>query len=971
MSSSLEQPSSPRPPSERPGSASPFAWPAPFAHGPATVVNPERRGVAVSEEPPPAGPRSSVWQRLFPSESDSGHRVLGDLSGIELDHFTLEDRIGVGGMGTVFLANDRRLKRYVALKVLSPAFARDPAAVQRFQNEARAAARLDHDNIARVYYYGEDQGLNFIAYEFVTGTNIRDLIRQRGRLDPAEAVNYTLQVAAALNHTAAAGVVHRDIKPSNIIITPAGKAKLVDLGLARKESVDESADLTMAGTTLGTFDYISPEQARDPRNVDVRSDIYSLGCTLYHMLAGEPPYPEGTVLQKLLDHQASDPPDPARKNRRVPPALSAIVRRMMASDPDRRYANPDELIRDLLLVARALGLRIAHPDSVVWVSPQAGRPNFFQRNAAWLTMAAALLFIVVLLDRFPNFLSEDAGAGPEATSLAVAPHLPNDIGPQNQQRAKKTSTGSATRTNTTETPTESVVRPDIGSAASASPSSMSGTAPKDLNASGEPKHGTDHNPLSEWAGWLFTELGKEFLVPPEGTAASPSENRFFKETPPEQVLTGNGGSNQKMTFPPAATTSPTTVAETTPPATAIEATNSSRATPAITAEPPFLVDGKPYHSLEAACAAAADGSLIELRYNGRRREREKPLKIDHKSLTVRAAKGYRPTITFATANLVPEGSRIELVTVLGGSLNLFHVDLEVRIPDEATAGRWVIFNLQRAGDVRLKGVNLTVVNPGRLPTAIAEVSAAPGQPLSTMGMMTGTQTKEPVQFEVTESLVRGGTQLFAARDGEAAQVVIEQSVLALTGTVLSVYGSMEAPDDSSLITLTIKHATNLLGGNLIRLDSSEDLASELPHVHVDARSSLFALTSELPLVDAIRSNDDLDNFRRLFTWTSERNFFDQVTTFLSVISRANMTAMKPLGFEEWKRYWGSSIEGPRNQPILWRTNWRNRDFIELTKASAGLDEFAANNPAVSGAPDGSDAGADLTRLPADPLPPSE
>lgn len=125
-----------------------------------------------------------------------------------------------------------------------------------------------------------------------------------------------LQISVALKHTAAAGVVHRDIKPSNLIITPQGRAKLVDWGLARKERVDEnSLDLTASGTTLGTFDYISPEQARDPRSVDVRSDIYSLGCTSYHMLTGSPPYAEGTVLQKLLDHQGKSAPDPREKIR--------------------------------------------------------------------------------------------------------------------------------------------------------------------------------------------------------------------------------------------------------------------------------------------------------------------------------------------------------------------------------------------------------------------------------------------------------------------------------------------------------------------------------------------------------------------------------------------------------------------------------------------------------------------------------
>src|SRR5580704_6128433 len=262
--------------------------------GPHTVVNPERRGAARDAPPAVDGAPSAV--------------------GCRLGHFRIEATIGSGGMGAVFRAVDERLDRVVALKVLSPSLSRDTGSIQRFLNEARAAARLDHDNIARVFYVGEDRGLNFIAHEFVTGRTVRDIIHDHGALEPREAVNYALQLAAALRHTAAAGVVHRDIKPSNIIITPRGRAKLVDLGLAKKVASESVGDLTIAGTTLGTFDYISPEQAKDPRNVDVRSDIYSLGCTLYHMLAGEPPYPEGTVLQKLLDHQAKDIPDPARKN---------------------------------------------------------------------------------------------------------------------------------------------------------------------------------------------------------------------------------------------------------------------------------------------------------------------------------------------------------------------------------------------------------------------------------------------------------------------------------------------------------------------------------------------------------------------------------------------------------------------------------------------------------------------------------
>ena len=355
--------------------------------------------------------------------------------------------IGRGGMGAVFRAVDERLERIVALKVLSPSMSRDQASIQRFVNEARAAARLDHDNIARVFYVGEDQGLHFIAHEFVTGRNIRDIIRAEGPLSPRQAVNYTLQIATALRHTAAAGVVHRDIKPSNLIVTPRGRVKLVDLGLAKKVASESFGDLTIAGTTLGTFDYISPEQAKDPRNVDVRSDIYSLGCTLYHMLAGEPPYPEGTVLQKLLDHQAKDIPDPARKNPHLPPELSAVVRRMMAPDPRDRYATPDDLILDLLPIAAEMGLRGINPEGLVWTSQPMGTRSFIERNVTWIVAAAALLVVAVLFDRFSergarsrvvengnlpstnNPLPVPAGDGKQvSTSVAAREHATNDMG---------------------------------------------------------------------------------------------------------------------------------------------------------------------------------------------------------------------------------------------------------------------------------------------------------------------------------------------------------------------------------------------------------------------------------------------------------------------------------------------------------------------------------------------------------------
>src|SRR5437762_9273537 len=238
-------------------------------------------------------------------------------------------------MGAVFRATDTRLGRTVAVKVLSRDHG-DEETIRRFRNEAQSTARLDHPNIARVYYVGEDQGLNFIVFEFIEGTNLRDEVQRQGPLDLERAIYYTMQVAEALAHSSSRDVVHRDIKPSNVLVTADGQAKLVDMGLARLHQVESSDDLTASGVMLGTFDYISPEQARDPRSADVRSDIYSLGCTLFYMLAGQPPFPDGTAVQKLIRHNSDEPPDLRLFRPDIPSQVAGLVSRMLAKRPAQR-----------------------------------------------------------------------------------------------------------------------------------------------------------------------------------------------------------------------------------------------------------------------------------------------------------------------------------------------------------------------------------------------------------------------------------------------------------------------------------------------------------------------------------------------------------------------------------------------------------------------------------------------------------
>jgi serine/threonine-protein kinase len=329
-------------------------------------------------------------------------RELGlALEGQQLDHLVLEQFVGGGGMGAVFRAWDTNLHRTVAVKVLSLRQTSDAESLRRFQTEARSAARLDHPNIARAYLVGEDRGVRYIVFEFIEGTNIRDLVHANGPLPIGQALSYTMQIAGALSHAWEREVVHRDIKPSNILVTPDGQAKLVDMGLARLEYLGQAAhDETATGVTLGTFDYISPEQARSPRDADIRSDIYSLGCTLFFMLTGRPPFIEGTVVQKLLAHQQDTIPDVREMRPDVPDELAAIVAKMLAKRPEDRFETPLDLTSALAGFMERAGL--APP--VTTLLPQyaplrdwAPRAHWWRQHAAWLVPAIVLVIVVAVL----------------------------------------------------------------------------------------------------------------------------------------------------------------------------------------------------------------------------------------------------------------------------------------------------------------------------------------------------------------------------------------------------------------------------------------------------------------------------------------------------------------------------------------------------------------------------------------------
>ncbi|MCI0457554.1 MAG: protein kinase [Gemmataceae bacterium] len=268
---------------------------------------------------------------------------------LRIGNYEVIAHIATGGMGAVYKALDTQTRRDVALKVLNPEMAAKPIIMERFRREARAAARLSHDNIVRIYEFGEDLGTYFLALEFVDGIDLHELINRRRKLKPETARQIAIQAGRALDHAHENGLVHRDVKPSNFLITRRDGVlvvKLTDLGLVRHVSESEFR-VTRDGTTVGTVDYMSPEQARNAATADIRSDIYSLGCTFYHMLAGHCPFPDGSLTERIYKHVEAPPPDVRHFNPEVPERMVAILNRMLAKKPEDRYQTPHELLLDL------------------------------------------------------------------------------------------------------------------------------------------------------------------------------------------------------------------------------------------------------------------------------------------------------------------------------------------------------------------------------------------------------------------------------------------------------------------------------------------------------------------------------------------------------------------------------------------------------------------------------------------------
>ncbi|MEK6237897.1 MAG: protein kinase, partial [Planctomycetales bacterium] len=685
----------------------------------------------------------------------------------------------------------------------------------------------------------------------------RDLVVDQGKLPLEEAVSCILQIAGALAHANSRKVVHRDVKPSNILLTPAGKAKLVDLGLARfREEEMGGTDLTASGVTLGTFDYISPEQARDPRNVDVRSDLYSLGCTFYYMITARPPYPHGTVLQKLLQHQGEPPPDPREFSPGLDSEASRIIQKMMAKDPSNRYQTPEELIRDLMILSGELGLRPSGPSGMVWVSPESLRPAFWERHLPWIAPAAALLIAVAVLEFSP---SSSTTLPPVSADFAEQPLAPVRPAPKE-------------------------------SAADAGPE----TTPEKTVPGPEPANDQVHEPGDGDAG----DAGDE-----EPSESSPSDSPL-----PQVPPTSPRSSNSSGPSEPAPREAPVPEPREAPVPEPESAFVLLRG----------LEDAVPFATLEAACREAAGGETIELRFNGLRGVT--PIQLDNLQVTIRGGQGFQPVLEFEAAAATGVEPNTHMFTLLGGRLTLEDLSLRLTVPerDDIPSESWSFVRTRGAPVIDMNRCALTIRNEfHHLGAAFFNLDAVRGSDAVEIMRDEDAPAPPPVEIRLSRCAARGAAS-FVRSDQKDQPVTLDWSegLLALgpSDRLVSWRGGSMAPHPNSKIRVTLNRVTAHVPGGLCWIGASVDAAHPPPLLEWKCDYCVLLGDNRNPLFE-ISQTAPLEETQGRLRWTGDHVFYQGFPTPWTVSPASEQP--KSWTQEQWRQHWSGADHAAQFDNVSW------------------------------------------------------
>ncbi|MDR3199349.1 MAG: serine/threonine protein kinase [Planctomycetaceae bacterium] len=872
-------------------------------------------------EPPKSEPPTLELPR---SESDETAVVLtpeifasGIIpTGTMLGHFIINSFIGGGGMGRVYLATDTALDRKVAVKVLPRQRANDLGTVARFMNEAKSAARLNHEHIAQVYFAGEQSGIPYIAFEYVEGTNVRSMVEDYDAFPLPQALNYLIQISHALAHAAEHGVVHRDVKPSNILITREGRAKLIDMGLARLLDPSESKeDLTASGVTLGTFDYISPEQARDPRSADIRSDIYSLGCTFFFMLSGRPPFPEGTVLQKLLQHQGDEPPDIRGFQPNIPAEVALLIQKMMAKDPRQRFQTPATLIESLVNVAKMLGLQPTGPGKLIWVMTPPTRASLLLKHVPWLAAATCLIVTVFLLNLYSS----------ERLGKLDVPNIPEAI----------------TETVNVQHPAS----PETGNTAS----TLSSTVPpvkeqRTFRENRLPFNVISYSPAVRYsANLLFSAsinlnhfsggLRPAFLPINGQIAGSKEESKISGGTLNILEIRKSLDTAEKPILPFPQQESPLPKQRCVDP---------SGETPGS------------YPSLGVALADAEKQTVIELKWNNYMKV--DPLIFAGQQLKIVAAKGYHPILFFESSesSYVSQNPR-SMFTVGSSELEFSDLAIEMRIRQGVLAQDWSLFELIGGNKLTFSRCCLTIRNKaisdnsayhddvvffrnGTSQGGINPItfdSAAETPPSSSEFTPSATSTgnfettasnsAERLNMTITESFLRGEATLLQCDVPQPIDCQVKNSLIALAKSFVQTEDTKRTTPQDSVVRIRLEHSTFFGTFPFVR-QIRNSFTTEPMKLEISTWNSIFFL-NQVPLA-VFRGASSIQSAFDYFKWTGESNYFQNVTfgwKFTPALSASGGGITYDMPIAEWKEKMNPVTE--KNTQLMTKTDVLKFDEI--------------------------------------------
>ena len=683
-----------------------------------------------------------------------------------------------------------------------------------------------------------------------------------GALSLPVAINYILQVADALEHAAACGVTHRDVKPSNILITKVGSAKLIDMGLARLLKPTSAEDeLTASGVTLGTFDYISPEQARDPREADVRSDIYSLGCTFFFMLTGQPPFPEGTVLQKLLKHQGDSPPDVRDFSPHLPPEVSQIIRKMMAKAPKDRFQTPKALIDVLAELAEMIGLMPPAPGESTWRIPEVTKPSGILRHLPWL-IAVSLLFVCFFGVRYffdsksNNLLPRVPVLGPEQGTGSDALLLPGRTVTEQQATPGDLKSGtSPDRRNgltflATELLTENDFEPEVDTPV---PFRSGGRTTPPASQMNVLKAVTLQYPQRLAGGFRIASVSSPQYAATlrSGVRIAPEQEvaaRFLGSADTASQFNWGLGTDLLLSNSPM--TSATTVAE--------QANSFS-----------LVVDriGKAsgsYATLQAALSAAFNLSRagrageaveiqIELRFSG-------PLEVPFTSLTNRRVSitggtGFQPVLAYKPNETSSGGTGERMFLLSGSELKFKNVSINFAVPsDEIVATDWSVFELFGGSTLTFNEGTITVLNntsdtnfsPLHTNVAFFRKSLTAGE---TVAIPTGTEKTSSVI--ANRAILRGEAVLFHCPEKGFGRIKVSTSGINVSGALLKCEDTDGEGRNDGPIELAFDRVIAICRNSVIRHERKEGNAPLFP-VSVSLINSVIKL-SGTPLISSLSS----------------------------------------------------------------------------------------------------------------------